>query len=54
MVFEGGQWTVKTIKYIVGEIMTHIERYVRIIEKRIKSGKYKDLLDPEDTYHHFI
>ncbi len=48
MVYEDGQWRVKTIKYIVGEIMTHIERYVRIIEKRIKSGKYKDILDPED------
>ncbi len=48
MIYEGGQWRVKPIKYIVGEIMTHIERYVRIIEKRIKTGKYKDVLDPED------
>ncbi len=48
MIFENGQWKVKSIKYIVGEIMTHIERYVRIIEKRIRQGKYKDVIDPED------
>ncbi len=48
MVYEGGQWRVKTIKYIVGEIITHIERYIRIIEKRIRTGQYKDMIDPED------
>ncbi len=48
MVYEHGQWKVKPIKFIVGEIITHIERYVRVIEKRIKQGKYKDIIDPDD------
>ncbi len=48
MIYEEGQWKVKTIKFIVSEIITHIERYVRIIEKRIRTGKYKDIIDPED------
>ncbi len=48
MIWEGGQWRVKPIKKIVGELITHIERYHRIIENRIRKGIYKDMIDPDD------
>ncbi len=48
MIWEGGQWKVKPIKKIVGELITHIERYHRVIEKRVRKGIYKDMIDPED------
>jgi hypothetical protein len=48
MIYEGGQWKVKTIKKIVGELITHIERYHRVIENRVRKGIYKDMINPDD------
>ncbi len=48
MIYEGGQWKVKPIKKIVADLITHIERYHRVIESRVRKGIYKDMIDPDD------
>ncbi len=42
------EWKVRTIKRVVADAIEHIEKYSRVIEKRIKIGKYKNMKDPDD------
>ncbi len=48
LIWTDNEWKVRSINRVVSDTVHQIEQYSRIIEKRIKGGKYKNMKDPDD------